>query len=222
MKTIAQTHLQLLQQLHELGYPDSALLIVQRAYLLAVGHADGLYRGSGKPFVCHLVGTASIVAHCAEPVTTIAAALLHASYQERVIRDAPGGLAACRERIADEFGASCEELVHAYQLATAPSSEDAPADVRVELLHLADDLEDLIDCAPMLHGGEGDNAEVRGSAAWRLQRAENTVPAAARRARELGHDWLAQQLEYWLARNQQCRLPTSVRTGALSSYSLQT
>lgn len=219
---IAQTNPQLLLQLQRQAYPDSALVAVQRAYLLALGLADGLYRGCGKPFVCHLVGTASIVAHCGAPVSVIVAALLHASYQPRVIRDAPGGLSACRERIAAVFGPACEKLVYGYQFKdeSAPDAVDDAADrASVTLLHLADGLEDLIDCAPMLHGTEFDGADVRGSAGWRLAQAAQTVPAAALRARALGYAWLAQQLEQWLARNQQCRLPTAVRTGALTSVS---
>jgi hypothetical protein len=224
---IAQTNLQLLAQMQAQGYDESALLLAHQAYLYTTVSANGLYRGSGKPFVCHLVGVASIVSHCAASPMLISAALLHASYQERVYRDLPGGLNACRLDIEKRFGGECDRLVQGYQQLERDESNRAsrrtppeiPLDPQIELLALADQLEDLVDCGPALHGLVSDGPDIRGSAAWRLLRAEGSVPGYAERARVSGHAWLAEAFENWLARNRRCAFPHAIRTGATTSVS---
>ena len=74
---LAQTNLQLLAQLRNEGYSDHDLAMVNAAYWLAAEAFSGKVRGSGKPFLCHLVGTASATALERPPSHAIAAALCH-------------------------------------------------------------------------------------------------------------------------------------------------
>src|SRR5262245_55818099 len=76
----AQTHLQLLNQLRDHGYSSADLVSVERAHAYARELFTGSYRASGKPFICHLIGTASVLASLTMPVTAVAAGLLHAAY----------------------------------------------------------------------------------------------------------------------------------------------
>jgi len=60
MHRFPQTNLQLYRHLAELGYAAADIASAGRAYELALELFPGTYRGSGKPFLAHLVGTAGI------------------------------------------------------------------------------------------------------------------------------------------------------------------
>jgi hypothetical protein len=80
-RSYAQTNIQLFNQLHcNRYYSDTDLKSICNAYSFARKLFAGLVRGSGKPFMCHLVGTASILASLNAPIQVVTAGLLHASY----------------------------------------------------------------------------------------------------------------------------------------------
>ena len=62
MKNYAQTNLQLYTQLRRAGYSNDRLALVRSGYDLALRLCTASFRGSGKPLLAHLVGTASILA----------------------------------------------------------------------------------------------------------------------------------------------------------------
>src|SRR5262245_11904038 len=74
---IAQTNLQLYNQLLARGWTTNDLHHARAAYELAADLFSGQYRCSGKPFVAHLVGTASVAAAVGLPSELVLAALLH-------------------------------------------------------------------------------------------------------------------------------------------------
>ena len=78
----AQTNLQLHAQLLDLGCSIEDREYLAAGYRLAADLFSGQYRGSGKPFVAHLVGTASILAATKASATVVAAGLLHAAYDQ--------------------------------------------------------------------------------------------------------------------------------------------
>lgn len=78
---LAQTNLQLLAQIRGDGYSIEELTAVSSAYWLAAEFFSGKVRGSGKPFLCHLVGTAAAVALERPPVHVITAALCHGIFE---------------------------------------------------------------------------------------------------------------------------------------------
>ncbi|GAB4138903.1 MAG: hypothetical protein Tsb0016_05180 [Sphingomonadales bacterium] len=74
---LPQTHLQLLRQMHDAGYGAAELAQAQAAYWLAAECFSGRVRASGKPFLCHLVGTAAAAVTERPPLAVIQAALCH-------------------------------------------------------------------------------------------------------------------------------------------------
>ena len=70
----------------------------------------------GKPFVDHLVGTASIAADAGERLDVVIAALLHAAYNSGDFGDGTRVFvtAAKRRRVQRVIGVSAERLVAAY------------------------------------------------------------------------------------------------------------
>ena len=63
MRDIAQTHLQLYNQLRRQEKSEKDLVRIHRAYELATNLYPGYYQADGKPFVTHCVGVASIMGH---------------------------------------------------------------------------------------------------------------------------------------------------------------
>lgn len=214
---IAQTHLQLLAQLREAGYPDAARASAAHAYAHAARAAQGLHRGSGKPFVCHLVGTASIVVRCGARIDLVLAALLHALPQMRV-----GGGRYDATELRRCFGEEVLDLVEHYDRVAASvagevAQPNATDDVDIELLLLADELEDLLDCGASAHGDARTHAEARGGAEWRLARAERLLDARVARAYALGQSWLALAFVDWTRANLDAGLHANERYGSLTS-----
>ena len=60
--TVSQTNVQLYNRLAGLGYGIEALATVQRAYELAARLYAGRFQASGREFLCHGVGVASLLA----------------------------------------------------------------------------------------------------------------------------------------------------------------
>jgi hypothetical protein len=80
LESIAQTNLQLYNQLCGQGRSLDELITVHRAYEFLTTIYPGLYQADGKPFVAHGVGVASVLGHLGLPVEFVAAGLLHNIY----------------------------------------------------------------------------------------------------------------------------------------------
>ena len=76
----AQTNIQLYNQLIRDGCAPGDMALIRRAYELAVPLFTGLYRPSGKTFMDHVVGTASIIHEVQGKPALTAAGLLHSAY----------------------------------------------------------------------------------------------------------------------------------------------
>ena len=156
MHRYAQTNLQLFAQLRDLGYSPEAIARIERAYWLTVKLFPAVYRASGKPFVDHLVGTASILAASGAREAVVAAGLLHAAY---VFGEFGAGWMgpspSKRKEIKGQVGPDVEELCARYTAfewdeKTIPvilSSVGGMTalDRDVLLMHLANELEDHLD-----------------------------------------------------------------------------
>lgn len=172
LQAVAQTPPQLYLQLLQAGFDAPTLAKVRDACLLAVQQTSTLLRGSGKPFSCHLVGVASLVAEAGRTPALVLAALLHAFYQPRV--DGSDSDDERRARVLADFGEEVEQLLHAYHVAgpllpgqaVPPVQSGREADVRI--LQLADQLEDGVDAGPWWHGQATDVGSERGSAGQRV------------------------------------------------------
>jgi (p)ppGpp synthase/HD superfamily hydrolase len=153
MTSYAQTNIQLYNHLGELGYAPADLAQVHQGYGLAMKLFTGIFRGSGRPFLAHLVGTASVLGWLRAPIAVVTAGLLHSAYSHGEFGNYwRGPAAAKRDRVVDAVGEEVEDLVfrytrlrwtaatigaHAY---TAASLE--AEDRRVLLMRLANEVDD--------------------------------------------------------------------------------
>lgn len=226
-RPIGQTNLQLYKQMIRAGFSDMDLLLTQKAYLLTAALTGSMLRGSGKPFVCHLVGTASVVVECGMQRAFITAALLHAVYQQRIPFPGAETLFQRREYIHQQFGAEVEELLHGYhqlESISLHSLSDQQLQERrgLIILRLADEIDDLADNGPYLHGKPGDSFSVPGSAAARRLRADQQIPQLLHIASVLDASPLIDHLENLQSKASDIEWPDSLRTGEYSSFSTTT
>jgi len=124
MPQYAQTITALYTQAHEASWPLHDVLLLRDAHELALRAFTGQYRPCGKPFTCHLVGTASILAHAGASAPVAAAGLLHAAYRFGVFdRGVVGPSVPARREVRRAVGHEVEALVLGYEtLPWDPSS----------------------------------------------------------------------------------------------------
>jgi (p)ppGpp synthase/HD superfamily hydrolase len=155
LRAIAQTNLALYKQLHDAGYDAGGLTRIRDCYEFATTLFAGHYRASGKPFLAHLTGTASILAALGAGPATVAAGLLHAAYEQ-------GDLSEIRwrdrrRRVARAIGPEAEAIVWRYQqmgweIVTIQRvhgglAELSELDRTIVLIRLANELDDNLDLA---------------------------------------------------------------------------
>jgi hypothetical protein len=221
---IPQTNLQLYRAMRDYGHPEEAVQSANQAWLLAIEGTAGMFRGSGKPFACHLAGVAGLLCLAGQETPVVVAGILHAMYQRRVPFQGLS-LPQRKERLSALFGEECERLVseyHDFEIERLEEwSDDALRDKgAVVLMRVADDLEDILDDAIELHGSPEDADDARGGAAARRAKALGLGPELKRATRILKCDFLEQQLNFWLSRLEARELPSTVRTGQYSSFSV--
>ena len=163
MHQYAQTNIQLFNQVQDLGYSPDDCLLVARAYRLAMELFAGLYRASGKTFIAHVVGTASILAAERAEAPVISAGLVHAAY---LVRRRDGWLAT-RARVLNAVGTDVERNVSRYGALrwTAESIPDVALKIegmdaqgrRTLLLRLANELDEYLDGGAS-YSGDGKRA----------------------------------------------------------------
>lgn len=110
---VAQTNLQLYNQLREKGLPLEDLVLVHRAYELLTTLYPAHFQADGKPFVAHGVGVASIVAGLDQPAEIVAVGLLHNIYGNGDFGDGRSETATASRRrlVRAAVGARVEELL---------------------------------------------------------------------------------------------------------------
>jgi (p)ppGpp synthase/HD superfamily hydrolase len=165
---VAQTNIQLYNQLRARGLPLEDLLLVKRAYELVTTLYPGFYQADGKPFIAHPVGVASIVAHLGQPAEIVATALLHAVYDNADWGDrADGEATAARRRVVREaVGERVDELMVRFaQVRPTPETiaENRRAlpgldatDRALVLIGVVDHLEKYVDLGSFYFGDDSD------------------------------------------------------------------
>lgn len=156
MHYYAQTNIQLFNQLRREGYSNTDLSCIFKAYQLTMRLFTGSFRASGKTFIAHLVGTASIVVSLHLPANVVAASLLHAAYINGDFGDGRKGISQTkRKQVRDVVGEEIEGYIARYTAfqwneKTIPdicdriNSLDA-IDRDVLLIRLANELEEYLD-----------------------------------------------------------------------------
>ena len=163
MFRFAQTNIQLFNQMYDLGYDEQEITAVKKSYELAMILFTGRFRGSGKTFIAHLVGTASILASVRSAPRIIAAGLLHAAYDSGDFGDNKQGLSPTRrEYVRASVGTEVEEYIASYSelrwdQQVARSIYDkldslSQFEREVILIRLANELEDYLDLGILFCG----------------------------------------------------------------------
>ena len=197
MWPVAQTNLQLYNQLRGRGWPQAELGLVHRAYELTVSLYSGYFQSDGKPFVAHTVGVASVLGHLGRPAEVVAAGLLHNVYTNADFGDGRiySARTARRRIVQRGAGERVEAIVYGFlrEMRLKPHTRIydqqrpdvlASIDPDLVLLDLADALEKHVD-GGVLYIGDRD-AYLRNAA---LEK-DGMVAAALK----LGHPELASAL----------------------------
>lgn len=200
---VAQTNLQLYNQLRGQGRRLDELVAVHRAYELLTRLYAGHYQADGKPFVAHGVGVASILAALGQPGEIIAVGLLHNVYGNADFGDGRrSGVTARRRRLVREaVGPEVEELLirfRALRITPANVAElrrSLPERDAVErsllLVDVADQLEKHVDLG-VLYFGQDD---------WLVDMRDRLSDQLVAIAGELGHPELGRWLREAFARS---------------------
>jgi hypothetical protein len=155
---VAQTNLQLQRQLELAGWSSHDRQRVADAYELAVQLFTGQYRSSGKTFLAHLCGTASITETAGGTIDETLAALVHAAYMEGDFGDGHRGRTAPKQaEVRVVLGTPAETLVAHYTewpwRIRLPEVRDGGPGVLddwerpIAFLRLANEIEDHVDFA---------------------------------------------------------------------------
>jgi (p)ppGpp synthase/HD superfamily hydrolase len=208
----AQTNLQLYAQLRRSHADESDLALLRRGYDLAMHLCPASFRGSGKPLLAHLVGTASILASIGQSARVVTAGLLHAVYVFGDFGDASRGSGdARRARVRMAVGTDVEDLIFRYtqfewNARTIPGirqriSSLSATEREVLVIRLANELEDHLDCGVLYCGnGEQRRAYIR-----------SPLNQSVDMARMLGETQLAEALDEAFRETLQAELPVALR-----------
>jgi (p)ppGpp synthase/HD superfamily hydrolase len=117
MHAYAQINVQLFNQLRSEGYSKEDRERVREAYEFAMRLFTGMFLPSGKTFIDHLVGTASVLASLHVRVDLIIAALIHAAYLHGNFGGIRKGISdATRKQVQLAVGLDVEKYVVRYEL----------------------------------------------------------------------------------------------------------
>ena len=166
MQGYAQTNLQLFNQAIQQNYSLEDLQQLAKAYRVTLELFTGMFRPSGKTFVAHLVGTASILASLNQSIGVVIAGLLHAAYAngDFGIEGRKGITPAKRSYLQSRLGIKVESYIEQYtKLKWDPEAtakllsrleELGQTDKDVLLIRLANELEEYLDCGMAYNGIE--------------------------------------------------------------------
>ena len=218
---IAQTHLQLFQQMRAGGYSTAELAMVAQAYRLATKLFANRFRCCGRPFVAHLVGTSGALVWLQCPIHMVVAGLLHAAYQEGDFPNSLEGMTpAKRQELQAAIGAQAEALVAAYTLGSrsvaglmasyARFKEMSEVERDVLLMQLANELDDYRELA----GNHAANADER------LDVIRQSGRQQVEMAEWLGRPQLAQALRETYAESMAAAVPAPLVSQFANGYTI--
>jgi (p)ppGpp synthase/HD superfamily hydrolase len=208
----AQTNLQLYTQLRRKGYTPEQLGAVRAGYDLALRLFSASFRGSGKPLLAHLVGTASILASIDQSPVVVTAGLLHAAYALGDFGDGRFGVTEPkRARVRDAVGTDIEHLVERYTAFDWNKNTIPAIRQRVDgltvlerdvlVIRLANELEDHLDYGVLYCGnGEQRRAYIR-----------SPLNQSVDMARSLGLQVLADELQAAFTATLEAEIPAELR-----------
>ncbi len=167
---VAQTNIQLYNQLRRRGLDRVELVLVHRAYELLARLYSGYYQGDGKPFVAHPIGVASILAQLDQPADIVAMGLVHAVYGNGDFGDGdPGPTPHHRAFVSEAVGEHVEQLVLRFtELRLHPDTIELDREAlaglddvgrRLQVVAIVDHLEKYVDLGVLYFGDNGEIVE---------------------------------------------------------------
>ena len=193
MERIAQTNLQLYNQLRLEGRSPDDLGLIRRCYELSLSLYTGRFQGDGKPFVAHTTGVASIVGHLGVSSVVVGAACIHNVYGNGDFGDGVWEIASPHRRrfVKNAVGDEVEACIYRFRSLRLHSETIGEIASRLDQLDgrdrdlvtmdLADHLEKYVDYG-VLYFGDGD---------WITGFSEKHGKALIDIANRLGHPQLA-------------------------------
>lgn len=161
----AQTHLQLLMQAREAGYGREEILTLRQDYETVCRLFGHMGRHNGRPFHCHLVGTASLAIAEEQDFVLVRAALNHAAYDVGRFPSGARGMRADHVRwLKSRIGEEVEALIVEYykdpvgidaviEKSKRPLDHFPPEERRVVALELCNEVDDGRDYGASLDKG---------------------------------------------------------------------
>jgi len=196
MKTeqLAHTHIQLLNQLIKVGYNSSNLNFVFDAYQYCIELCDG-FQACGKPFIIHLIRTASILVELNQDILIIVSGLLHSAYEFGDFGDGSRGIASWKqESVKQRMGTEVENYIQKYDalrwhdenilLIYGNLNQLNQIEKTVLLIRLANELEQCLDLEP-LYRNDYEN---------KIQQIQTRKDILIDMANQLGYPLLSNQL----------------------------
>jgi (p)ppGpp synthase/HD superfamily hydrolase len=193
MERIAQTNLQLYNQLRLQGRSPDDLALIRRCYELGVALYTGAFQGDGKPFVAHTTGVASIMGHLGVSSVVVGAACIHNVYGNGNFGDGRSEIASPRRRrvVRNAVGDEVEACIYRFRsLRLHPSTigeiaakldQLSARDRDLVTMDLADQLEKYVDYGVLYFG----------DSTWVTDFIEQHGKALIDIANRLGHPQLA-------------------------------
>jgi (p)ppGpp synthase/HD superfamily hydrolase len=217
MSSYAQTHLQLYRQLQDGLYGEEDLVLVDRAYQIAMRLFAGHYRPNNKPFLMHLVGVASILANVSQPAVVLAAGLLHSAYPLGLGKKGNEVNPKYRKHIAASLGQEVEQLVYEYadrvwsvsDFRDIKNESLTPEGRQLYLIKLADIHEEFLDAGHLY--------QPRKKLLWDEDTNESWLQDIANRMEDLGYGPWAREFRLAVDSNKG-NPPDAIRGKAFSSY----
>ena len=193
---VAQTNLQLYNQLRREDRTLEELQLIHRAYEFTTTIYGAYLQPDGKPFLSHSVGVASIVAQLGLPIDFVAAAIAHNIYVNGDFGDGRSSSATRSRRrlVIDHLGERIEDLIFRFKdyRLTLRTIDDLLARLdgfdederHLLLMDLADHLEKYVDLGVLYYGQDR----------WARDVVEQRGDLLIEAANRLGHPDLASAL----------------------------
>ena len=228
----AQTNIALYNQMIEKGYSEDNILLVKRAYEFAAKRRMLYLRASGKPFICHLVGTASVLVELGRSPEAVAAGLLHAMYLKGSDFGVGVGLDQRRDVLRREFGEVIENLVHQYhkfkwkysygQVSEVIDSEELDPDTKeILVIKMANEVDDFLDNAVAYMGNNSSATVKKKDVGWRLEYMRSTKQEMSTAATKMGLPDLSSWIEQLVDSNLETNVYPSMRSGKVKTYKVK-
>jgi hypothetical protein len=152
-----QTVVEIVSDAQAIGWSPEEIQGLWNVHTLMARLFSGRYRGSGRPFINHLAGTAALALHHGASVTEVLAGYGHAAYEQGEFgRARRGASEANRRELRTVVGDAAEAIIADYgafdwnRIAARRDIDEVRAlskhEQQLLFLHIVNELDDSFDC----------------------------------------------------------------------------